>query len=352
MTFTIVLDDICLIGTTSNWDNGGNMTYCEFVKNYMNVSECMDNNKYSSVGKSFYKNSKYYKGIYWFYQTDNYIIDIHDFYIKEELVQENVYNMSEYMSIYTSYLISANGEKFTPYQTLTSNSLYTLDFDNIEKNFRFLLHENSYYLGVAIGFRKEFINKHLKNLNIDYNSFYSDLFLSNETILTKSLEPIALDILNCNMNSPAAEFFFDAKVSEWISVIIDTFLKRKNFIISQDDDISLINVQKYLDDHFAIDVNQKTLEKISMMSGTKLKKLFKEKYGQTITEYTQRKRMNIAEVLLIKTNLPIKEIAISVGYSSHSKFSSYYKRYKGVFPSDVRKLCKENKNFLESDECF
>lgn len=146
-----------------------------------------------------------------------------------------------------------------------------------------------------------------------------------------------MDILNCRMESPAAEIFFNAKANEWISVIIDTFLKRDNIKISPDDKIALEDVRKYLDDHYAMNVNQKTLEKISMMSGTKLKKFFKDTYHQTIKEYTRRKRMNIAEVLLLNSNLPIKEIAESVGYSSHSKFSTYYKKYKGKFPSEVRK---------------
>ncbi|MDU4026703.1 MAG: AraC family transcriptional regulator, partial [Anaerococcus sp.] len=77
---------------------------------------------------------------------------------------------------------------------------------------------------------------------------------------------------------------------------------------------------------------------------------FKEKYGQSITEYTQRKRMNVAETLLLNTELPIKEIAESVGYSSHSKFSIYYKRYKGKLPSEVRNLSCDHHN-LKCDYC-
>ena len=93
-----------------------------------------------------------------------------------------------------------------------------------------------------------------------------------------------------------------------------------------------------------MNVNQETLEKISTMSGTKLKNPPKEKYGQSITEYTQRKRMNVAETLLLNTKLPIKEIAQSVGYSSHSKFSIYYKGYKGKLPSEVRNLACDHHN--------
>lgn len=54
---------------------------------------------------------------------------------------------------------------------------------------------------------------------------------------------------------------------------IDAFLSRKNTSLSEDDNKSIKNVAKYLDDHYAINVPQETL-KGAMMSGTKLKKLF------------------------------------------------------------------------------
>ena len=329
------------------------MIYYEFVKEYMNVDECKNNKKYSSAGHTFCwskEDSTYAEGLYWFYEGDGFIIDIHDFYIREEVVQNSTYNMADYVSIYSSYIVSANGEKFNPYQTLTANSLCTFDFDNIKDDFRFLLHENCYYLAVSIGFKKELLEKHLSSINIDLESFYRALLQSNQIILTKSLEKVAMEILNCKMSAPAADFFFKAKANEWISIVIDTYLNRKNYKIESDDDKALEDVARFLDDHFSMNINQRTLEKISKMSGTKLKNLFKEKYGQNITEYTQRKRMNVAETLLLNTELPIKEIAESVGYTSHSKFSIYYKRYKGKLPNEVRNLAFKHHN-LNCDYC-
>lgn len=329
------------------------MAYYNFVKEYMNVDECKNNKKYSSAGHTFCwskEDSTYAEGLYWFYEGDGFIIDVHDFYIREEVVQNSTYSMADYVSIYSSYIVSANGEKFNPYQTLTANSLCTFDFDNIKDDFRFLLHENCYYLAVSIGFKKELLEKHLSSINIDLESFYRALLQSNQIILTKSLEKVAMEILNCKMSTPAADLFFKAKANEWISRVIDTYLNRKNYKIESDDDKALEDVARFLDDHFSMNINQRTLEKISKMSGTKLKNLFKEKYGQSITEYTQRKRMNVAETLLLNTELPIKEIAESVGYTSHSKFSIYYKRYKGKLPSEVRNLAFKHHN-LNCDYC-
>ena len=329
------------------------MSYYDFVKDYMKVDECKNNKKYSSAGHTFCwkkEDSTYADGLYWFYEGDGFIIDVHDFYISEEVVQNNTYSMADYVSIYSSYIVSANGERFSPYQTLTANSLCTLDFDNIREDFVFLLHENCYYLAVSIGFKRELLEKHLSSININPELFYSSLIETNQIILTKSLEKVAMDILQCKMEAPAAEFFFKAKANEWISILIDTYLNRKKYKIESDDNKALEDVVRFLDDHFAMNVNQETLEKISKMSGTKLKNLFKEKYGQSITEYTQRKRMNVAETLILNTELPIKEIAESVGYTSHSKFSIYYKRYKGKLPSEVRNLACKHHN-LKCDYC-
>ena len=329
------------------------MSYYDFVKDYMKVDECKNNKKYSSAGHTFCwkkEDSTYADGLYWFYEGDGFIIDVHDFYISEEVVQNNTYSMADYVSIYSSYIVSANGERFSPYQTLTANSLCTLDFDNIREDFVFLLHENCYYLAVSIGFKRELLEKHLSSININPELFYSSLIETNQIILTKSLEKVAMDILQCKMEAPAAEFFFKAKANEWVSILIDTYLNRKKYKIESDDNKALEDVVRFLDDHFAMNVNQETLEKISRMSGTKLKNLFKEKYGQSITEYTQRKRMNVAETLILNTELPIKEIAESVGYTSHSKFSIYYKRYKGKLPSEVRHLACKHHN-LKCDYC-
>ncbi|HEP1469946.1 helix-turn-helix domain-containing protein [Streptococcus pyogenes] len=329
------------------------MAYYDFVKEYMKVNECKNNKKYSSAGHTFCwnkKDSTYADGLYWFYEGDGFVIDVHDFYIREEVIQNNTYSMADYVSIYSSYIVSANGEKFSPYQTITANSLCTFDFDNIKDDFLFLLHENSYYLAVSIGFKRELLEKHLLLININPESFYSTLLQTNQIILTKALEKVAMEILNCKMDSPATDFFFKAKANEWVSIVIDTYLNRKKYKIESDDNEALKDVARFLDDHFAMNVNQETLEKISKMSGTKLKNLFKEKYGQSITEYTQRKRMNMAETLLLNTELPIKEIAESVGYTSHSKFSIYYKRYKGKLPSEVRNLACKDHN-LKCDYC-
>lgn len=312
------------------------MNYLDFLKEYFGEEPCEDCKKYCDAGYSFKSVTEEVEGYYWFYETDSFIIDIHDMFIKKEIMHSGFPDMHHFMSFYSSYIITANGESFNPYQTLSPGSLYIVDFSKKVSDCRLLLHANSPYLGVGISFKKQMIDSCLSSLKNNSGTDYSDMFFNTVSIINRPLEVLAKDILNCKMTSPAAEMFFEAKAKEWLSITINAFLNRNALRLSPDDDEALENVASYLDDHYALNVSQETLEKIAMMSGTKLKKLFKQKYQLSITEYSQRRRMNIAETLLLNSNLKIQDIAESVGYSSHSKFSACFKKYKGIHPREMR----------------
>lgn len=71
----------------------------------------------------------------------------------------------------------------------------------------------------------------------------------------------------------------------------------------------------------------------------------------TITEYIQEQRMNLAEHLLTTTQLEIKEVANAVGYKSHSRFSSLFKKYIGVYPHKLKKQTTLLSTRLPCDTC-
>ena len=314
--------------------------FYDFVKNFFSTNECVGNTKYSTVGHTFHFNTDDAEGIFWFYEGENFTIDIHDVFIKKEIIHTSFSGLDNFYFLYSSYLVTANGESFNPYQNLSSNSLYVINTKN-SKDYRFILHKNSPYLGIGINFKQSMIDDYLSSYKNKVCN-YEDLFFNTSTITNKPLGKIAKDILNCKMVSPAAEIFFESKAKEWLSITIDSFLNKYNNPISISDNVALKNVVDYIDDHYATSISQKTLEKISAMSGTKLKKLFKQKYQCTITEYTQRRRMNMAEILLLNSSLKIQDIAEAVGYSSHSKFSTCFKKYKGLYPKDIKKYSSKN----------
>lgn len=319
-------------------------TFQDFLEE-LGWKSCPNCCKYCKVGKTVCIQSEDFNGLYWYYETDQFIIDIHDFFIKKERMTHSFPDMRPFMSFSSSYIKSANGECFNPYQTLTANTMFVTNMD--KTNFRFLLHANFPYLSVGVNFKdkmiKDYISCHLNTTHMTV----SDVFFDTRELVTKPMEKLANSILNCNMSSPAAEIFLEAKAKEWLSVTLDAYLnKAKSKQITKSDEKAIENVANYINDHYALDISQELLEKIAMMSGTKLKNVFKQKYQMSITEYAQRKRMNIAETLLSTTELEIKDIAKSVGYTSHSRFTTLFKKYKGIYPREVKKLSSINGNTI------
>lgn len=307
----------------------------------MGWSSCNECDKYCQIGSTYCIHNDDMDGLYWFYETDQFIIDIHDFFIKKERITNSFPDLSPYMSFCSSYIKTANGECFNPYRSLTANTMFVTNIDR--NDFRFLLHGNFPYFSVGINFKEKMIRDCLLDSPLSSSLNMSDVFFETQEIVTRPLEKLANAILSCKMDSPAGEIFLEAKAKEWFSITLNAYLNKSTAkSIPLSDEKSIESVVSYINDHYALDITQDLLEQIAVMSGTKLKNVFKQKYQMSITEYIQRKRINIAETLLATTELEIKDIAKSVGYHSHSRFSALFKKYKGIYPREVKKLNEQN----------
>lgn len=66
-----------------------------------------------------------------------------------------------------------------------------------------------------------------------------------------------------------------------------------------------------------------------------LKKGFKELYGTTVFDFIQEQRFQKAHFLLSTSGLTISAVAEELGYSSLASFSTAFKKYMGILPSDI-----------------
>ena len=309
-------------------------TFKEMVSKYVQ-GPCQDCKKYSSLGEKFFVDNGCCRGVYWCYESDEFIVDIHDFYISEDFIQDEFPKMENIFFIVSNYIISGNGEWFSPYKSIEPGSMFIMDSANPPK--RYSLHKNSQFTSVGMKFKKKFFQRYVDNKSFPSKDLIK-IFSKSQNQITQPIHKLATEIISCKMDGLPAKLFFEAKAKEWLSITLDAYKKNDSSVkLTQEDAYAIENVAKYIEDHYACNISQDFLEKSSAMSGTKLKNTFKEKYKMSITEFTQRKRMNMAENLLLTTDLDIAHIAKSVGYNSPSRFSSLYKRYKGIYPKDVRK---------------
>lgn len=307
------------------------------INNYVS-SELKEENYFHPLGRYYIANTKLYNGYYWYYESSDFIIDIHNLFIKKDFVEDGVESMQNYVAFISNFVISGNGEWFNPYQAIEPFSMFVMDPS--DKKDRYLIHKNSRLFLVGIKFKKNFLEKYYSPYPYSNNiDDLKDMFFQSKNSIVNPISRIAKDILTCKLENIEAKIFFEEKVKEWFYITVDASEDSKKYrSLSTEDEKLIENVERYISDHYSINIPQSLLEKIACMSGTKLKESFKKKNNLSITEFTQRKRMNIAEQLLLNTDLEIRYIAKTVGYTSPSRFSKLYKRFKGVYPREVKSI--------------
>ena len=127
----------------------------------------------------------------------------------------------------------------------------------------------------------------------------------------------------------------------------------------------LCKEQNVVDNHFAIDYNDKFnihkvenylannlfnkfpgiefLAKKFKISESKLKVEFKFFFGKSIFQYFQEKQMVVAKELIEENKVLIKELSYKFGYENTSKFTASFKKHHGILPSD----CKTNNSITD-----
>jgi AraC-like DNA-binding protein len=72
------------------------------------------------------------------------------------------------------------------------------------------------------------------------------------------------------------------------------------------------------------------------LSPTKLKTAFKMVFGLSMLQYHKQKNLQLAEQLVLNSEIPIKYIAAITGYESSSKFAAAFKKNFAILPSELR----------------
>lgn len=104
------------------------------------------------------------------------------------------------------------------------------------------------------------------------------------------------------------------------------------------DYISRINkALLYIDDHLSENLNLEVVSKVAFFSPFHFHRIFKAVTNETLYNYINRRRLEKAASDLIRTQIPVTEIALNYGFNSSAAFTRSFKRYYGLSPSQFRK---------------
>jgi len=93
----------------------------------------------------------------------------------------------------------------------------------------------------------------------------------------------------------------------------------------------------YLRKHFNEPISYRTIKEELRFNPTYISRCMKQAYGMTLTEYLIYYRIERAAILLIKTDLPVSQVAEQVGFMNVSYFARKFMKQKNVNPSGFRK---------------
>jgi len=301
-----------------------------------------NDDEYCEMGTTWQLSNQVGVGTYWIYShKDMFDIKIHHFYLHKDTIL--TFDMPECLSI-TKYE-SISGEELSPYRKLKAGAVQT--FIGGYQSYKVLIHKNIPVYSIGIEIMPEYYKKYLKEKYLtDYENPLTGFIAVDQTFDFPEMSKLLHQVMTYRGKGMAAKMFYESKVAEAVGLIVEYHKNKKSNErqLTLKDSYQIETVTLYLNDHFADNISLNQLSKIACMSRTKLQNAFKKYHHLTITEYIQHRRMSQAEFMLTNTDIPIHQIAQSVGYKNASRFTELFKKSSGLLPSEYRKAShKETK---------
>ncbi|MBE9179567.1 helix-turn-helix domain-containing protein [Oculatella sp. LEGE 06141] len=98
----------------------------------------------------------------------------------------------------------------------------------------------------------------------------------------------------------------------------------------------LLQVTDYISDRLADDIQLFDLAKLVGLSQFHFSRLFKQSTGVSPYRYVLQQRVERAKQLLQTTDLPVVDIALLSGFSSHSHLGKWFRQHTGMTPKAFR----------------
>lgn len=102
----------------------------------------------------------------------------------------------------------------------------------------------------------------------------------------------------------------------------------------------ILEVKNYIQTNISNSISINDIARSKGISRRTLDRRFKNSTGVTVGGFLQKKRISLAKDLLSQTDLPICEVAWSVGLSDASYFASLFKKEMLIKPNEYRKTVR------------
>lgn len=270
------------------------------------------------------------QGYFWFLpHGEHFIITKCDFYFLRD-TELTMPNDSLYISLRLEYAKHLPPGKIVAYLEENGTPIRTLMRKGSRIAYTEVLYSPSFYkmhLGTLFTAQNASPLEILKNMGGEHN-WSSEIM----NVLKK--------IYSCPLKGMSAELYYIAGAYALMSAVLE--MGNGRLPKKSNDYESIVHAIQYIDDNFSHKIKLDELSRLSNMSTTKLKNLFKHFTGCTVTGYILSKKTDYASHLLADSDLSIEEIAKKVGFDTLAGFSTSFKKQTGISPSEYRKRIEFN----------
>jgi AraC-like DNA-binding protein len=156
-----------------------------------------------------------------------------------------------------------------------------------------------------------------------------------EEIITPDIYKIASEITGSDMPKPLQALYYRLKAQELICLVFAELLKRERTpmqAINEIDAEKIYMIRAQILANISIPPIFEDLVREVGMSRSKLNRLFKQIFGQSIFNYYQSFRMKEAARLLRERRLTVSEVGYAVGFSNLGHFTRVFEEHMGMKP--------------------
>ena len=97
----------------------------------------------------------------------------------------------------------------------------------------------------------------------------------------------------------------------------------------------------YIEQHIAEELSVRSLADMAYVSSDHLTRLFKKRFGCSVSEYVYQRRMILAGELLKDENMTVTMVSGMVGYGNYSYFTDQFRRYYKMTPREYASKAKQ-----------
>ncbi len=162
----------------------------------------------------------------------------------------------------------------------------------------------------------------------------------SDLVITPAMRRVIQEIMNCRISGPLGNLLVEAWALELTAWQLDQYHSAtvvSGPAMTASDRAVFHNLKEYLDKDFCGNHSLRSLSRMFGVNEFKLKKGFRECFGETIFGYIHRLKMRHARAMMEDNNMSVAEAATCTGYKNPNHFSAAFKKQFGWSPSRIRR---------------